>query len=149
MPSLFSTIHTRPITDIAIISLSNALTILGGVYGKPRMLNTQKLLHVQTRSHTAASTCILLKEEIRIYNKKLGVHVCRKQAGCEAAVHAMRATCDDPDTEAILLVYVSNAFNHFTHHNGEVSGCRQSSSQYVYIQEKSPLVSGETRLSQN
>ena len=34
-----------------------------------------------------------------------------QQTGCEAAVHAMRELSNDPDTEAILLVDASNAFN--------------------------------------
>ena len=34
-----------------------------------------------------------------------------QQAGGESAVHAMRKISDDPDTEAVLLVNVSNAFN--------------------------------------
>ena len=34
-----------------------------------------------------------------------------QQAGCEAAVHAVRKLSNDPDTEAILLVDASNAFN--------------------------------------
>ena len=34
-----------------------------------------------------------------------------KQAACKSAVHAMRKISDDPDIEAVLLVYASNAFN--------------------------------------
>ena len=34
-----------------------------------------------------------------------------QQAGCEAAVHAMRMIFEDPNTEAILLVDTTNAFN--------------------------------------
>ena len=34
-----------------------------------------------------------------------------QQAGCEAAVHAMREISEDPNTDAILLVDASNAFN--------------------------------------
>ena len=34
-----------------------------------------------------------------------------QQAGCETAVHAMREISEDPNTDAILLVDASNAFN--------------------------------------
>ena len=34
-----------------------------------------------------------------------------QDAGCEAAVHAMREIYDDEATEGILLVDASNAFN--------------------------------------
>ena len=34
-----------------------------------------------------------------------------QQAGCEAALYAMRKFSNDPDTETILLVDASNAFN--------------------------------------
>ena len=35
-----------------------------------------------------------------------------QQAGCEAAVHAMRHLFDDSDSQAVLLVDATNAFNH-------------------------------------
>ncbi|XP_076059371.1 uncharacterized protein LOC143035997, partial [Oratosquilla oratoria] len=34
-----------------------------------------------------------------------------QQAGCEAAIHAMRRIFEEPDCDAVLLVDVSNAFN--------------------------------------
>ena len=34
-----------------------------------------------------------------------------QDAGCEAAVHSMHAIFDDPNTEAVLLIDASNAFN--------------------------------------
>ena len=37
------------------------------------------------------------------------------QAGCEAAVHAMREIFDDPTTQGILLVDAANAFNNLNH----------------------------------
>ena len=33
------------------------------------------------------------------------------EAGCESAIHAMRAVFDDPDTDGIIFVDASNAFN--------------------------------------
>ena len=41
--------------------------------------------------------------------------MCRAVAGCEAAAHAMREIYDDEDTEAVLLVDASNAFNSLNH----------------------------------
>jgi len=41
-----------------------------------------------------------------------GVQLCVGQvSGCEAGVHAMRGIFDDEETEAILLVDATNAFN--------------------------------------
>ena len=37
-----------------------------------------------------------------------------QQAGCEAAIHALRSIFDHPSTEAILLVDASNAFNNLS-----------------------------------
>jgi len=34
-----------------------------------------------------------------------------QSAGCEASIHAMRAVFDSSDTEAVLQVDASNAFN--------------------------------------
>jgi len=34
-----------------------------------------------------------------------------RPAGCEAAIHAMRAVFDSPDAEAVLQVDATNAFN--------------------------------------
>ena len=39
-----------------------------------------------------------------------------QRAGCEAAVHAMREIFADQDTEGVLLVDASNAFNSLNCH---------------------------------
>ena len=38
-----------------------------------------------------------------------------QQGGCEAAVHAMSLVFQDPNTEAVLLVDATNAFNCLNH----------------------------------
>lgn len=39
------------------------------------------------------------------------------QSGCEAAVHAMRTLFNDPETEAIIMVDATNAFNSLSRQN--------------------------------
>ena len=63
---------------------------------------------------TEASTCFFQVKPSSI-GKEIqdaagAMQVCAgQQAGCEAAVHDMRELSHDPDTEAILLVDVTNA----------------------------------------
>ena len=40
-----------------------------------------------------------------------------QEAGCEAAVHAVRQMFESPDTEAVILVDASNAFNSLNREN--------------------------------
>ena len=46
-----------------------------------------------------------------------------QDAGCEAAIHAMRSLFADENTESVLLVYASNAFNSL---NRQVALCNIS-----------------------
>ena len=46
------------------------------------------------------------------------VQLCASQeAGCEAAVHAMKQVFESPDADAIILVDATNAFNRLNHEN--------------------------------
>ena len=55
---------------------------------------------------------ILVAVESDVQQVTGGLQVCAGQkGGCESAVHAMRLVFQDPNTEAVLLVDASNAFN--------------------------------------
>ena len=55
---------------------------------------------------------IISKAILAIKEAAGGVQLCVGQvSGCEAGVHAMRGIFDDEETEAILLVDATNAFN--------------------------------------
>ena len=56
------------------------------------------------------SIATILKDDIK--NSIGALQVCAGQdAGCEAAVHAMRRMFEQDETEAVLLVDAANAFN--------------------------------------
>lgn len=58
------------------------------------------------------SKAIIVGEGIKTAVGNLQVCV-GQQAGCEAAIHAMRKIYEEPDCEAVLMVDAANAFNNF------------------------------------
>ncbi len=75
------------------------------------------------------------------------------QSGCEAAVHAMRKLFNDPETEAIILVDATNAFNSLNRQNALRNIhhlCPSLSKTLIntYREDINLYIDGETLLSQ-
>ena len=100
------------------------------------------------------SKAILKVTRVNILSAVGPLQLCAGQdAGCEAAVHAMRSVFDDEDTEGVLLIDAKNAFNSLNRaaalHNIQVlCPCLAPTLINLYRTNTELFVDGESILSQ-